>query len=452
MTVTGIINGSNLSDTNVWPKMNQPFMLLFAKNRRPKSGHALRFVTPHCDVDMNGHGEVRIDSKSVDFVDVEATFDDPWLWKALAIGTSLDVDIVRKVKATNGTPLLQYWEDDLKLVSGNGYQIAPKQKQNDATKLIDLPNLNSTGRFRFVVDATKLDLFKRKTACFPRSRELYREPLVLVKHSPKFDRNDGVALLSFDDVAFNESFCGFSAYGEADGELLVRYLHLFIHSSLWLHYALLTSSELGAERRKFHKNDLDNCPIIPWDRLNAEQRTAIVALSQRLVSADSEDATVFDAIDAFFAELYGLTKRDAEVIRDTLAVAMPYDEVREAACRPPTSKQREVFRARVESALRPFFRKLGREVQVSHWTASPHLSPYSALLLGTASDPVSFPEETFRQKVLPLANDTGASRVIFEADGGLVVAVLNQWRYWTPSRARLCAAEILQRHMAVFEE
>ena len=172
-------------------------------------------------------------------------------------------------------------------------------------------------------------------------------------------------------------------------------------------------------------------------------------LSQRLVK---EDATVFDDIDAFFAELYGLTKRDAEVIRDTLAVAMPFSEAREAACARPTPKQQEVFRARVESALRPFFRKLGEEVQVEAWKESPKSSPYSVLLLGTANSTPIFPEEMFEKEILPLANQTGASRIIQEVDGGLAVAVLNQWRYWTPSRARLCAAEILRNHMAVFEE
>ena len=34
--VTGIINGTNLSDTAIWPKMGQPFMLLFARNCQPK--------------------------------------------------------------------------------------------------------------------------------------------------------------------------------------------------------------------------------------------------------------------------------------------------------------------------------------------------------------------------------------------------------------------------------
>ena len=450
VSVTGIINCSNLSDTNVWPKTKQPFMLLFARNRRPKPNHALRWVTPYCDIGLNARGEIRIDSKSVEPVAIETAFAEPWLWKALAIGTSLDVEIVRRVEAASGRPVKKYWETDLGLISGNGYQIKEKQKsQNDATHLNGLPNLDSTDRFRFVVVPEELKPFVRKTAFRPRPRELYRAPLVLMKEAPGLDRSKGFALLSFADVAFNESFHGFSAYGLADGEHLVRYLHLFIHSSLWMHFALLRSPKFGVERRKIYKSDLNDCPIIPWNVLKQDQRRTAIDLSHRLVK---EDATVFDAIDLFFAELYGLTKRDAEVIRDTLAVAMPFRETREAACRAPTPQQRDVFRARVESALRPFFRKLGHELRAFLWKAAPESSPYSVLLLGTASNPPDFPEAVFRGQILPLANQTGASRVVIEVENGLAVATLNQWRYWTPSRARLCAAEILRNYMAVFEE
>jgi hypothetical protein len=215
-----------------------------------------------------------------------------------------------------------------------------------------------------------------------------------------------------------------------------------------MHYALLRSPKFGVERRKIYKSDLDDCPIIPWNVLNQDQRKTAIGLSRRLIK---EDATVFDDIDLFFAGLYGLTKRDMEVIRDTLAAAMPFSETREAACRPPTPPQREVFRARVESALRPFVRKLGRDVRGFVWEAAPESSPYSVLLLGPASDPPDFPQAVFREQILPLANQTGASRVVIELDSGLAVATLNQWRYWTPSRARLCAAEILRKYMAVFE-
>ncbi|MHB9027484.1 MAG: HsdM family class I SAM-dependent methyltransferase [Candidatus Latescibacterota bacterium] len=103
--VTGIINGSNLSDTEVWPEMNEPFMLLFARNQRPGDGHLIRFITPQYDKALNRKGEIRIDSKSVQPVEMEATFDESWLWKALSIGTPLDVEVVRRIKSASGRPL-----------------------------------------------------------------------------------------------------------------------------------------------------------------------------------------------------------------------------------------------------------------------------------------------------------------------------------------------------------
>lgn len=450
VAVTGIINGSNLSDTKVWPGMGQSFMLLFAHNRQPKASHTLRFVTPHCDVALNGRGEIRIDSKSIEPVTMAATFEEVWLWKCLAIGTALDVDVLRKIKAANGRPLREYWERDLGLVSGNGYQIKPRQKQRDASHLLGLPSLDDTERFSFMVDPKALVPFERRTACRPRPRDLYKKPLVLVKVAPGENRESGAALICFEDIAFNESFYGYSANGMQDAPTLARYLHLYFHSSLCRYYVLLTSSEMGVERRKFQKIDLDGCPIIPLAKLTTPQRDTLVKLSVRLEQAQVTP-TLFDEIDALFAGLYGLTERDVEVIRDTLAVAMPFTKAREAACAPPSPRQQESFCARVASALKPFLRKVGIEIQASISREMPRLSPYPMILLGTARAMPTISPRMFEADILPLANQTGASRIIQEVEGGVVVAILNQWRYWTPSRARLCAAEILRNHMAAFE-
>ena len=56
-----------------------------------------------------------------------------------------------------------------------------------------------------------------------------------------------------------------------------------------------------------------------------------------------------------------------EVVRDTVEVAMPYRESRDRACNSPCSAEREQFRKRLESILRPFFRVTGDELQVELW-------------------------------------------------------------------------------------
>lgn len=450
--VTGIINGANLSDTAVWPQMGQPFMLLFARNRKPRIGHTLRMITPQYDTLLNQNGEMRIDADSAQPIEVEATYEHPWLFKALTVGTSLDVEVIQRIMSSSGRPLQRYWENDLGLISRNGYQIKPAQTQRSASALQGLPDLNSTQLFRFVVKAKELLPFKRPKVCWPRDREAYRAPLVLMLLSPKSRREDGWALLSFQDVAYNESFHGYSAAGHSDAELLARYLHLFVHSYVWMHYALLTSPKFGAERRQIYKTDLDEFPIIPFHDLSENQRQKVGEMSKRVERAD---VAVFDEIDKFFGGLFGLNGKDMEVIRDTVEVAMPYAKSRVRAFTPPRLAERECFCKRLESILRPFFVVTGHEAQVELWRPDQAFlqssAPFGLLLISRRGTTLPAPDGLFRDMLLKLADDTASTRIIHQVDDGLIVALLNQYRYWTPSRARLLGAELVREHLTVFE-
>jgi type I restriction-modification system DNA methylase subunit len=452
--VTGMLNCSNLSDTNVWPGMQQPFLLFFARNRLPKPDHLVRWITVHPDEALNDRGEIRVDSKSIEEVDVEQTFAEPWLWKALALGTALDIEVVRKLKESGGVPLQEYWEEDLRLKFRNGYQIKPPQKkQEDASHLCGLPDVNDTKKFRFLVRTKELNRFERPTAFRPREREQYCAPLVLVKESPGAARAKGMAWLALEDVAFNQSFHGASAAGHEEGESLVRYIQLLVHADIWMHYALVTSPKLGAERRVVYKEDLEGFPVIPWAKLSADQRITVRKLSDRLLA---EDMTVFPDIDAFFARLYRLKPRDMEVIRDTLSVELPFKSVRAKASAAPGPKQRREFCARVGAVLRPFFKRIGQMVSVDLAAISDVTEdcPFSVLCISKERQLALEVEDDIAGQALELANRTGASMAIIDTGRPRTcfVGILNHARYWTASRARLCAIRILREGMGPFEE
>jgi hypothetical protein len=453
VAVTGMLNCSNLSDTNVWPGMQQPFLLFFARNRVPRADHSLRWITVHPDRALNDRGEMRVDSKSIEEVSVEQTFEEPWLWKALALGTAIDVEVVRKVKEGGGVPLQKYWEEDLGLRFGTGYQIKPRQKQADARHLRGLPDVCDPKQFRFHVRPRELHTFQRPTACFPRERGLYKQPLVLVKGFVSIARIEGRSWLALEDVAFNESFHGFSGFGHTEGGPLVRYVQLLTHSDLWMHYALLTSPKLGAERRQFYKEDLERFPIIPWDRLSSEQRATALKLSERLIA---EDLSVFPDIDSFFAGLYRLDQRDMEVIRDSLSMELPFKAVRLQASASPSPKQRRDFCARLESALRPFFKRLGQTVSVNLISVRGLTEdcPFSVVRLSTERQLDLGVESTVVLDALHLATRSGASMALMETGTSRTcfIGILNHARYWTVSRARLCAARILREGMGAFEK
>lgn len=449
--VTGIINGTNLSDTPIWPKMGQPFMLLFARNRLPRSGQTLRLITPLYDTSLNRNGEMRIDAKSIQPIDVEATFAQPWIWKTLALGTSLDADVIVRLKNQGSNSLDNYWTG-LGLPSSQGYQVAEKQDQVCARALHGLPNLTSIPNGEFIVEVSSLPKFQRPTLLRTRKRENYSQPLVLMKQAPGPNRENAWALLSLSDVAYNRSFHGYSGSPHADGETLCRYIHLFSHTYLRMYFALCTTPRFGAERRVLDKADLDACPIFPFDKLSSEQRKRAVQLSQRLIAGD---LAVFGEIDTFFGNLFGLDSKDQEVVRDTVEVAMPYIESRKRACNPPRPMEREHFRKRLESILRPFFKVTGDEAHVELWKPDAAFlrdsAPFGLLLISKRGTRMPAPDGLFNDVLLKLAEDTGSTRIIQQVEGGLLVALLNQYRYWTPSRARLLGAVLVREHLTVFE-
>jgi hypothetical protein len=453
LQVDGIVNGTNLSDTPVWPHMNQPWMLLYATNKRPGLRHSTYFVTLPLDLSLNKVGQFRIDSESSRSVDVALATEKPWLWKALSVGTMLDVEVIEKMKAAGGEPLDTYWKRIVgKHRAGKGYRIAESQaKLRDCTFLRGLRNLNSTKLFRFITDIDQLGTFTRSRIERPRKSTIYDPPLILVKESPGEARENGRALLAFKRLAFNESFNGYSAAGHPDGEHLVRYLHLFVHSDIWLYYVLVTSSQFGAERRRIHIADLEKFPILPFEKLTPEQRQEVTSLSRSL---EVGTAVPWGQIDVFFARLYGLKEHDLQVIRDTLSVALPYETSRQRACAPPTEAEKKAFVAALKKTLTPFVANGHGKLVAERWkspTSGSHIaSPFDVLVLtsnGRTPKDVGAIADGVLQKIINFADETGATQIVLPDAAGLVVGTYNQYRYWTPSRARLLSGDIIRHYL-----
>ena len=347
----------------------------------------------------------------------------------------------------NGVRVSDYWREH-GLAEGQGYIVSENNtQQKDATPLLGLPDLQASEEVRFVVDTDKLDRFQHATLLWPRSRDIYRSPLVLLKQSPGTDRRRGFAYLAFDDLVYVSSYYGYSTAGHADAELLARYLHLLVHSSVWLHFGLITGVQFGAERNKLQKQSIEDFPMIRLEQLSHRQRTQVTNLSAKLVAAEAD---AFDEIDRFFAKIHGLTDSDLDVVRDTLDVGQAYRESSgKRACSPPTLAEGTRFVERLRELIAPFLEVEPESLPVTLWfpQGRPQAEQtFGAILLGQASD--EFDERVYFQRVLPLADDTGASQVVMKLGrSGLLVAVRNQYRYWTSTRARLLGADIVREYL-----
>ena len=160
--VTGILNCSKLSDTKVWPKMNQPFCLFFAKNSIPDDNSQFHFSTPYLESDLNSKGRIRIDFSAVESVQIKMVKREPWLLKTLSVGTSLDVAVLRKIIQRNDISIKKYWEQN-NLKSTTGYQTIKGKKPSNASAMKNYPDLNeeTAPSFLFYIDTANLPPFSK---------------------------------------------------------------------------------------------------------------------------------------------------------------------------------------------------------------------------------------------------------------------------------------------------
>lgn len=448
--VNGIISGVSLAKTNVWPGTDLPFILLFARNVKPvEEGTPVvtHLVCPHYEERLNRQGEFRLDADSCKSVVAKEAETERWLWKAWLIGTLLDVDIIRRIQQRSpAITIAHYWERH-HLASGTGYKVAAEGAQRDATSLIGKPNVSARVSRGFLLDTSSLPLFTRKTLYRTGPDGIYTAPIVLVRRSPGTDRSKGFAYLTLRNAVYVSSYTRYSTSGHTESTELARYLHLLVHSSIWLHFGLMTSAQFGAERNILEKQSIDDFPFIPFESLSPEQRMSVSVLSERLISGDEG---VFSDIDALFGGLYGLTDMDLEVISDTLDVGQGYRAASgDRACAPPTLAECVRFVERLRNLLAPLLEVPADKVPVRLWF--PNQQPtaadtFGAILLGSPDAPVD-PDLYFNQ-VLPLADSTGASQVLMVLNkSGLLVGLRNQYRYWTGTRARLLAATIVGEHL-----
>ncbi len=454
--ITGILNGSNLSDTEVWPKMNQPFMLFFARNAVPQKDHRFYFSTPHLEQKLNEKGRIRIDYGSAQPVSVDQIVKQPWLLKTLATGTALDADVMRKLEESNWPTVKSFWNGK-NLYSGLGYNRSSGLKQEPADFMMGRPVFVPSVDNDFSVDKEQLSAFEPNwtseapTLHLPRSPRLYAPPLLIIPESPGGETDAPKSWVVKFPCTYNSSYYGFSGLGWSGGDLAVALLHLVTHSDLFAYRVLLTSSKIGAERRSFQKRDVESFPFPAPDKLHIKKQKDILQLSLQL---ETTHVKPWPEINDFIFDLYGLDRYDRQVVEDTLEVSAPYKKSRNRANASPTKSEREKFLAELYRLLAPSFDVTGEKVavhEIGH-TEPAARSPWHLFSVSSSRNLSNLQQDlqSLLPQVLEKANAYGCSRVVVHGEHCLLVGVLCQYRYWTPSRARLCALDILRNHMDVF--
>ncbi len=455
--ITGILNGADLRKTGVWEGMDAPFCLLFCRNSVPSSESRFHYTTPLNEPSLNADGRFRIDYETAQPVSTARVEAQPWVLKTLSLGTWLDVEVMKALMNPSNRTLAHRWADwDAKGErTGQGYNRSPDLAQKFVDFLADLrvfkpPTEGSSIEYSSLKKYAELygkNSEGQSSAHMPRREELYQPPLVILPKAPGDDPLSPKAYLSTKALAFSQSYYGYSCAGYRDEQTLASLIYLLAHSTLFRYFALMVSVSQGVDYMLFAKRDFDALPFPDIDKLPAATKATIRSLAQQFPQRAGK---LRQEMDTFIFGLYGLDADAVQVANDTLFAAASYRKAGRVALERTIRDTRADFVRALHESLEPYFDVCGEHAAVHEADFQPDTwrEPWFFLAVSREGDTVPVNTSLMR-KAMDAANQRGTSRIIVHASGkrGLLLGLLNQRRWWTVTRARLCSQHIIREHL-----
>lgn len=454
--LTGLINGADLRWSAVWKDVKVPFCIFFARNKKPAPDHRFYYATPLNEPELNGRGRFRIDYEAAQPVSTARVEDHPWILKTLAFGTCLDVELMETLVSADNPTLESRWAewDKAGIKTGEGFARGPKLSQRFVDFLGDLPVFQAPAGASLEITEPKTygELYGKNSegqssANMPRRKELYQSPLVLIPQSPGDDEEGPRAYILDHPIAFSQSYYGYSCAGHPEAETLAGLIYLLAHSTLFTYFCLMTSRRRGSDRHTFSKEEFDSLPFPDIAGLPVPTKATIRSLAHRI---QHEARKPWREMNEFIFKLYGLNPAAVQVAEDTLFAAASYRKAGKAALERTTSETRPDFVTTLRQELEPYFDVCGEHAAVREAEFQPDTWREPWFFLAISRETVSVPiEPALVRKAMEAANQRGCSRIIVHAPlkRGLLLGLLNQRRWWTATRARLCAQDIIRERL-----
>lgn len=438
--VTGILNGTALRQTMVWPTVSAQFCLLVAKNEKPHEGDSFYYINPNVEPAFNDRGFFRIDPQEATPVPCELVRTVPTVFKTLFRGNGLDIDLVSRLSIAPRVTLGAYLAE-LNLKLEVGYIRGKEENRTlDASFLEGLKDFKGADAQQYAVqqDMLKDWYYNPPKLQWPRGPDTYRAPLLLFRKAAKLNVKERGALLCSFDIAYSESFYGISLKGAKSADDLTAYLYVLSYSSLFVYFQLMTSSKFGVERETFHKEDYENFPVLRWIDIKQEHQKEI----RQVASLIAQGKEPWDAVDTVIGMIYRLSKADLQLIADANEYALPHTEKKEGATAKPDDKAITSFLETLSTLLKSFVGEKSVAVCRERVYSSKSFEFFSVSLGNQATDNSSSLQLTTISEILSAPLSASHIRIAVGPDRWLI-GQLAQRRYWSKTRARLLALEWL---------
>ncbi len=302
----------NVTQMTKWlfPTAKMPAILLLAGHRSQDPNH-LTLVNVPWSLSAEKSHTFEISPGDVKVLSRKEWSTDPSLLKVAANGKGRDMLLVSRLR--NRFMLLSDWLSEMGSEWRDGLILGkPEKRTNDTRFLQDLDFLQASDLSTFHLPED-LPRFTEDKAQWPRSREIYKAPLLLIKEFMKGGARP-ITAVSERDLVFTDAFFGVSLPQEQLDS--ARLICGVLGSALAGWFFLMTASEFGVWKRRLFVKDTGMLPIPnPSKAFETEAGKEINSLQKRFSKAGPTEGELRRLDNAVFS-LYGLNEFEKVVVRD----------------------------------------------------------------------------------------------------------------------------------------
>lgn len=302
----------NLTALSGWlfPTAKMPAVILLARAREQPVDQ-LTVVNVPWSLASERSYTFSIAPRDIVTLSVESWQDDATRLKTAAFGRGRDVVVLDYLRSEFDS--LASWLASVGSSLRDGLILgSPPQRTQDAGHLRGLEILASQDLDPFRVPET-LPVFDFGQAQWPRARETYRAPILLVKEFLRGSPRPLAAVVDR-DVVFTDAYFGASIDIRHRDEASL--LAAILSSSMAAWFFLLTASEFGVWKRRLLTADVRLLPIPKLrEALDAAAGKAVL-LAQESVRNNPSDERAWAGLDDAVFQLYGLNPTDRVIVDD----------------------------------------------------------------------------------------------------------------------------------------
>ena len=320
--VRAVVNFSALV-YELFPDSLSPSVALFYQSEQPTEQSKLIYVTPKPSSLSQSLGAIVLDKEDIKFLEREELRSNPALWKVALWGNPRDVGLIERLQSL---PQLEHLEKTGQLrgkiregfIVGNNKGDKEGNKKVEALWLQGMPCVDTDKFQPYVVKIH--GTVQESQFGWPRTPMIYTGPLALIHQS-----SCKAAFFAGDKVAYRHKITGIA--GQPEEEQLLKWIVVYINSTLARYYHFLTSTSWAVERGTILQGEYKRMPFVIPEKDDPRLQEALTLFEEIMLlyqkrdeplggRHDAEIEKAKDRINELVFDIYDVAPIEQQLVKD----------------------------------------------------------------------------------------------------------------------------------------